>query len=478
MPFLPLKEKPYTNVDSVGNPMAFEKFIDADKDDFLNNTKRKGLELFVETGSLYPIDGIFYSRNTNLAMFVTEGNLHMLQEDGTFANVTFGDKLSIGNIVSYADYGDVGYFANYSKILKWRYGEFTSAHIGDPEAPDNATFLGFLNQYLLALRAGTARFDFSETGEPDLWRGEFAVAESRPDNAVALFTAFDEIYIPGTSTTEHWSGTTDPTIPFQKSPGTLTERGTMSPYTVVQLDNSYMYLDSEKRVVRMSGRTPQVISNPFDNEFQSFRNVEQAYAINFNAEGDTKYIISFPVEQRTFVYDYKRDFWSEWTWTNPATRARESWIGRVGVYCEQWGKYLVGSRIDGKIYVVSKESYQDYNNEIATEMWTGRINWGTDKRKATMKMRIKLRRGTGDTWDVVPGEFSPEGTPKLFISYRDDGKGEWSADRMIDLGETNDTETEVVFRRLGTYRNRQWRFRIAGGPLTLVSAEEDFEVTE
>lgn len=475
MPYLPLKEKPYTNVDSVGNPMAFEKFIDADKDDFLNNIKRKGLEYFVDLNTDYPVDGLFYIKNKSVVMAVSKGRLYKISEDGTVeATGNFGDLLNSGINVSFADFGEYGYFANNSKIVRLNYDTNLSAFIPSDKSPNDATFIGFLDQYLLALRANSARFDFSDTGLPEEWRGEFAVAESRPDNAVALFTAFGEIFIPGTSTIENWADTGNATIPFQKMTGTLTERGSRSPYSVVQIDNSYIFLDSERRVIRMAGRNPQVISNPFDNEFQNMNIVEDAVGINFNAEGDTKYIINFPSEKRTFVYDYKRDFWAEWSTWNTVIERREHWVGNVGTYCELWNKYLIGSRNDSKIYIASKEYPDDDGEPINTEMWTGRINWGTDKRKASVKMRLKLRRGPG----IADPTSDPIVTPKLLVSKRDNGDTEWSTDRVVDLGLPRDTETTVILRRLGTYRDRQWRFKICEGQMTLVSAEEEFEVLE
>ena len=155
---------------------------------------------------------------------------------------------------------------------------------------------------------------------------------------------------------------------------------------------------------------------------------------------------------------------------NEAKAIREHWIGNVGTYCSLWNKYLVGSRVDGKVYTASREFTKDGNNTISAEMWTGRNNWGTDKRKKTLKIRFKVKRGDG-----LNG-LNPSVTPKLFISKRDNGNTAWSTEKLIDLGISGDTEFYKTFRRQGTYRDRQWRFRLTDGPLTLVSAEEDFKV--
>lgn len=469
MPLLPLKEKPFTNVESIGGTVTFEKYYDAAKDDFFNNLKRKGLGEFVDLGTGKKVDGLFYTNNQNFVSAFSDGRLFKIDEFGAVTEIT-GATINTGTKVTYADFGNVGFYANNSKILKWTYSNPTCSHIADAQAPTNATFLGFLDQYLLALKANSARFDWADTANPDNWLGEFATAESRPDNAVALIAAFGEIFIPGTTTGEHWADSGNPVAPFQRITGTITERGSRSPYSVVQTDNSFFFLDSQRRVIRMAGRDPQVVSNPFDRDFQSMDVIEDAIAMDYNAEGDTKYVITFPTSKRTFAYDYKLDYWAEWSFWNEAKAIREHWIGNVGAYCSLWNKYLVGSRVDGRIYTASREFTKDGDNTVATEMWTGRNNWGTDKRKVTQKIRFKVKRGDG-----LNG-LNPSTTPKLFISKRDNGNTAWSTEKLIDLGISGDTEFYKTFRRLGTYRDRQWRFRLTDGPLTLVSAEEDFRV--
>lgn len=465
MPLLPLKEKPYANIDSVGNSIAIEEFNDADKDDFFNNKKRKGLLEFVSLNTGYPIDGIFNPIDSGIVCAFSAGRLFKITENKVVTEIT-GATINGGTPVKMADFGTAGYFCNNSKILKWNYADSTCSLLTDAQAPTDATHLGFIDQYLLALKKDSQRFDWSDVGTPDSWLGEFASAESRPDKLVALITAFGEIFLPGSRTIEHWADSGDPAAPFQRIPGTITERGSLSPYSFAQVDNSFMFLDEERRVVRMRGRDPQIISNPFDKEFQNLDTISDAIGIHFNAEGDTKYILTFPTENKTYAYDYKLDFWSKWSLWNTYKARRDRWIGQCGVLVPSWNKYLVGSKVDSKIFTASKNYDDDNGTTINTEIITGRIDWGTSKRKSCTKLRVKVKRGVGGLAD----------TKKLIINYRDNGETQWKPDKVINLGIAGDNKSYRTFRNLKTYRDRQWRFRISSGELLLVSAEEDIMV--
>jgi len=463
MPMLPLKEKPFLNVESIGNSVALETFFDADKDDFMNNKARKGLELLVDLGTGYPIDGIYNPIDADYVLAFSSGRLFKI--DHAVTTEITGVTINGGTPVKMADFGNQGFFCNDSRIVKWVYADATCAFIADADAPTNATHLGFIDQYLVALIADSAQFEWSDVNDPDTWLGEYATAESRPDNAVALVSAFGEIFIPGSRVIENWVDSGDPVSPFQRIPGTSTERGSISPYSFAQIDNSYMFLDSGRRVIRMLGREPQVISNPFDAEFQALDTITDAIGINFNAGGDTKYILTFPTADQTFVYDYKLDVWSKWSYWQEPNGVRRRWLGNCGCMVPTWNQYLVGSKTDGKIYIAGDYD-DDAGNTKQTEIITGRIDWGTSKRKSCNRLRVKVKRGTGGL----------STSQKIIMNYRDNGKMQWSHDKVIDLGIAGDNESYKTFRNLKTYRDRQWRFRGTSTDLLLVSAEEDFTV--
>ena len=50
---------------------------------------------------------------------------------------------------------------------------------------------------------------------------------------------------------------------------------------------------------------------------------------------------------------------------------------------------------------------------------------------------------------------------KVQLCYSDDGGQTWSNWRERSLGEVGEYEKRVRFHRLGSFRNRVWRFRVS-----------------
>lgn len=469
MPEIPINQKPFSNVDDESNTVGIQSYIDFEKDDYSRNRFRPGLGgfssgYFCSLGTSGGVDGVFYIPNRDFIAVFSNGKLFKVFSNGASVEIT-GAVLNIGVPVSYADFGDIGFFCNNSKILKWTYNNTTCSFLTDADAPTNALFVGFMDQYLLALPSNSSRFEFSDVDDPDTWLGEFVSAESRPDRAISLYSHFGEIFIPGSQTLEWFVDTGDSDAPFQRIPGAVSERGSMSPYSFCQIDNSYFFLDSERRVIRLLGRQPQVISNPYDDKFQSLSVVGDAIGYHYNPEGATKYILHFPTAKKTYVYDYKLDYWAEYSYYNAITGTRENYLGRVGQYIPHWNKYISGSRQDGRLFVASRGYVTDFNNDIIPELVTGRLDWGTSNRKTSRRITIKLIRGLS--------ELSRTDPYKLMLQYRDDGSSVWSNEYVIDLGDPGDEYTEKVIRRLGQYRNRQYRVKLQGAKTTLIAMAED-----
>jgi len=466
MPKIPLNQKPFVNVESIGNANAIELLADMVKDDFMNNRTRPGLggnadNGFADVGSGKQIDGMWYIRDINMIAVISGGVLYKVDSAGAVTEIT-GATITDGTTASFDEYEAKGYFCNNSAILEWDYSGNTCALLTDVDAPTDATFCQFLDGYLVALRADSGRFEWSNVDAPTVWDGEFATAEARPDNAQALFSRFGTLFIPGETTTEHWTTTGDTSSPFQRLSGAVTERGCLAKYSVTQIDNTYYYMDNERRVIRLAGYQPQVISNPYDSEFQALTDVENAIGYHCNADGLTWYVLTFPSSQKTYYYSYKLDYWGKLSNWDAVNIERDDFLGLAGVWVDKWNKFLIGSRVDGKIYTMSFDYTTDNGGTIVSELITGRIDWGTNKRKESQKLSVRVKRG-----HVASGS--------LFISYRDNGNQDWSNEKEVELGVLGDTETIVNFRQLGWYYDRQWRFRSDSG-ITIVSAEEDIQL--
>ena len=469
MPFLPISQPLFANVDEIGNTVAITKLIDVVKDDLRKNAPRFRLALFAELGVNAVVRGVFRFKTQTFCAAIAAGRLFKLTEAGVVTEIPItGGPINLTAQASLADFGDEGYFCNNSKIVRWKYDEATAAVLTDKDAPQDATRVGFFDQYLLASRKDSKRWEWSDVGLPQDWLGEFATAATRPDNLVGLYTAFGEIFLPGTSTLEYWSDLGDAVTPFGRLGGTLTERGVLAPDSVVLADNTFFFLDQERRVIRLEGRAPKVVSNSVDREIQALSEVEDGIGFVVEGSGQTLYVITFPTAGRTFAYNYKVDDWTEFSWWNDASGTREAFLASSAVYQPSWKQTLLGSRkADGKIFNLTFDQDTDESAPVRGEIVTGRIDWkAPTKRKRSKRLRLTIKRGTSGL----------TGATSVFVQFRDDGKTQWGTPLEGKLGPAGDEYSFIDFNRLGRYRSRQWRFILPSVDTVLVSAEETIVV--
>lgn len=467
---LPIDAKPYRNLDESAQ-VGIARFYDAGKDDAMGNERRPGLggpssNCIVDVGTGKPIDTVYEWEYQGWAVVISDGRIFKVLSNGAKTEIT-GATMAKGTPSTFADFGTSLYMANGGKIVKWTATSSTCAYITDTDAPVRVSHIGFIDQYLVALDTDNDRIHFAEVNEPDNWLGEFFTAESLKDRAVALNIGWREITIFGSSSIEYWGDTGNQTAPFQRFEGANTERGTIAPHSVCKIDNTWFFLDQDRKVVRLAGRDPQVFSTPFDREIQLMDVVSDARGMHIHPGGDTYYVLTFPTEGRTFAYDYKRDVWGEWSYWNNVSGDRDAYLGQTVCYMRTWNRHLVGSRIDSKVYFASREYYQDGGNPMMWEIWTG---WtGDGQWRSVAELIFRVRRG-----DVLA---VGDAVIELFYRNRnanpvaDDSS--WIGPKHINLRRLGEMDHITRLHRLGRCRTRQYRFRCASNvPVVLSSAEE------
>lgn len=471
---LPLEAKPYRNLNESAQ-VGIARFYDAIKNDAMGNERRPGLggptsNYFISLGTGKPVDTVYEWEYQGLNISVSGGRIFKVQSSGTATEITGATLLDNGLEATFADFGTTIYMANGGKIVKWTAVNSTCSYIADPDAPTTVSHLGFIDQYLMALDTTADQIKFADVSDPDNWLGEFFSAESLKDKSRAMLVGWREITVFGSKSTEYFGNTGNSVLPFQRFEGANTERGTIAPYSIQKIDNTWFFLDQERKVIRLAGRDPQVVSNPFDLEIQKMDTVSDCKSMHITCNGLALYILSFPSEGRTFCYDYKLDVWSEWSYWNQDTGEREEFLGNTSCYMSSWNKHLVGSRKDDKIYYASKDYYQDGSDVCVFEMWLGWI--GNGQWTTPSELILQVRRGDG------PASTTPE--PFLEVYYRDrnanpnDNNTYWVGPKHVNLGQLGEMDHFARIFRLGRYRNRQYRFVCAENTPVVISGAVEY----
>jgi hypothetical protein len=404
--------------------------------------KRKGWYMFVQGGQLYKktaIDDAPVSMGGVLLEFNTE--------------------------VTFADNGTYLVMANGGRMV-YTNGTDAPAYIADADAPTTVSHVAHIDGYIIANDVGTDNVYISDLDDALNWdSANFFNAESIPDTVEAVHVADSLIYAFGPTTLEVWyNAGLSGGVPFERQQ--VIERGIIAKYSVVRANNTFYWLNEERRLVFLNGGLAQSVSVPFDRVLHDMEVVSDCISSLVAVDGRYFIMLNFDNDDKTLIYDIGTNQWYTWGYWN--RHAYERVLMHKVTYMQAWGKYLAGSRKDDTIFTLSRTVYQDDGDEMRSLNQTGWIDHGTSVVKKSKRLRIKVKRGAVD--------LGIEVSPTLILQHRTNGDLNWSNERELDLGAIGETEQYVYVNRLGLYRNRQYRFILTdNAPLVLVSVEENIE---
>lgn len=284
----------------------------------------------------------------------------------------------------------------------------------------------------------------------------FFQAEARPDPVVALAENTNEIFAFGRSSLQVF-------VPDSFSvyaPAGQREFGCAAAYSIVKIDNSFVWLDQYRRFVVSDGRSVEVVSDPIQQTLNNMSRVNDCFGYRVVTGPTDCVVFTFPTDGRTFCFQ-KGSGWSQWT--------SGTGFGQLDIRCfhfrDATNENLVGTS-DGKIGALTHATQQDLGSSFQASVTTGYINRDTDMRKQCTAVRLALKRGSTAT------TLEPQG----WLTWRE-RPGPWLGRAPVRFGTAGQSEIVVSLRSLGMYRRRQWSFEFSGPEeFVLAGAEEEFEI--
>ena len=466
---LPISESTVKSVDEMGLVTHGAAMQDCYVDELGNINRRPGLVEFVDLDTDASVDGLFWWEEQQWVIAVSGGETHKITSSaGASAEISHDDTVwPTGTKVTFADFGTDVYAAN-GGLIKTIPSSGNVSDMADADAPTSVDFVAFLDRYLLANESGTGNFHWSDVNAPTDWSGNYAEAESKKDDLAAFLVENLELYLLGRKTMEVWYD--DGTTPFIRVPQGYIPRGTVAPYSFAWCagQNTFVWMDENRQVVMLDGRTPVPLSLTMTKYIQTFTTVTDAEADYMEIAGRPYYVLSFPSEEKCLAYDFTSARWYEWGYWNSSTATYNRFRGNCYCLAPAWNKALIGDRANGKIYELDNTIYNDDGDTLRTMIRTAHYNHGTElKRKTSNSETFRLKRT-----NVV----STDDTPDLIVDYRDNGSTLWTDSHTVTLQQIGNTEFRGQIHRLGSYYSRQWRFVLSDDyPLCLVSVEEDID---
>lgn len=469
---LPINGPVYKNIDPVSLSKTSEILIDGYVNEAENSVKRPGLLEHADLDTVHGVDGVYWWENLGIFIAVSGGSIFKVSQLGAVTDIT-GDGLTVGTRVSFATDGTNLIMANGGRMIHTD-GTANTAFIADGDAPTAVTHVAFIDGYILANVSGTGRFQWSNLNNALTWDAlDFATAEGAPDDLVALHVGWREIMLFGSESVETWFN--DGVTPFIRYGQGYSEGGCAAPHTIGLVDNNWLYMDYKRHIVMLQGRTPKILSTPFDKLIQDMTTVSDATADVIRIEGTAFYVLHFPTENVTIAYNYKDNNWTQWGYWNTITAEHDRWLGNCHEYVSNWNLHLVGSRNSSKIYKMSSSYLDDDGDDIRMLRRTGHIDHDTSQRKRSKEITLRIKRGHGKTDNLDPNDVNS--IPHFSMRWRSDGKSNWSNERIMSLQRVGDTDFIARLLGLGIYRTRQYEIIMSDKtPFVLVKGEEEIQV--
>ena len=401
--------------------------------------------------------------------------VYAIKSDATQADITGATPLPGTSVPGF--FNDNGKLLIYGggAPLAWDGGITPCALFAPNVSMPSPTSMVMLNRYLLANNIYRDLINFSDPVDHASWSlaTQFFTAESRNDPVIALGATFGELYAFGPETIDiYYFAASDTAGPF--SLAWTIQRGLGAERGLASVDNTFYFIDSERKIIVLEARTPKVISLQIEKQLQAMTRVDDCVLHRVEFEGKHILAFVFPTAKTTLVYDYVLGHWTEWREYDPANGWQPMSM-LAYAYQPKWGKHFCSDFTSASIYELSSSYQDDHGNIRRCERETAPITHGTHALKESTCFKLRCLRGTATSNTSTSEAYRPE----VWLSWRDDNRG-WSGPIRRSLGRMGDSDMySAEWPRMGQYRARQYRITMSDPvDFALISAEEDFSVIE
>ena len=285
----------------------------------------------------------------------------------------------------------------------------------------------------------------SSVNDPTTWDAtEKITASLEPDVGIGIARHLNYIIAFGTYSTEFFYDAANSSgSVLGPVDGINIRYGCAEGKTIVEAENSVIWVsqgrDGGKSVSMFDGNSTKVIStSPIERILNEEKDdIHDAYAFVIKIQGHIFYVLTLPTSQGiTLVCDLKEETWWEMSSYNGST---ETYF-KCNYFAENLNNLYMLHQSNGKIYRADIDIYQDFGNEIKTEIVTNKIDFNTSKIKFLGALDI-----IGD---------SQSSTSNVTLDWTDDDYQSWSNTRTIDM-------SKPVMREhaLGSFVRRAFRLK-------------------
>jgi hypothetical protein len=330
----------------------------------------------------------------------------------------------------------------------------TLTQIASAGFPSGTAAMGaFLDSYFLVLLKDGATWGVSDLEDGLTWDASDRAQKSiTSDNLVSLHTIGRTVWLVGTQSIEPWYNTGD-TFPFAPVPGAVIRDGSAAAWGLATISDVPFWIGSNvhgaRRAYRANGYQAQRISTTgVEHAWSQYAVISDARAWSYELRGNSFYVVTFPSAGTTWQYNVTTGLWNELGRWVAARGAYEAHLGAC--HMTAFGKHLVGSRLDGTLYELTPEAYDDAGAPLR---WLRRSPHVANGPGRVFHARVALDIEVGTT-PVTDGQGDD---PQVGLRWSDDGGHTWGPELLRSTGAQGAYTTRVEWHRLGSTRGPQGR---------------------
>lgn len=421
---------------------------------------------------LYPTPGLinFTSAGSGAirAKIVMDGDMYVVSSDTFYKVDTAGNTTSIGTLTTTAGRVEMAHNGDdivvvdgaqstmYRKSTTTWYSDLNASSTdglgggaGTGAFPAAASTISFLDTYFLVndpakTNAAGVPGAFFISG---IYDGlacnalNYDVAERSWDQIESIRTANGQAWLVGEDSSEVWWHSGNADFPFERIPSAVIEYGTIAGATVIEADNTLLFLSKSERgqgqILQTNGNgTPRKVSNDAIDEAIHGYTKTDAFAFVYQWKGHSFCVFTFPTSDKTWVYDLSTGQWFQWSTSGDNARH----ISNSYVYFNN--KHYVGSRVDGTLYELSDITYDDDGTAITRLRQSPHLHFqGRTGFIAAIELIMEQGVGTVGITD-----------PQVMLQYSKDRGHTWEDEQWRD-----------ILGNVGEYSKAStWRLRTKG----------------
>lgn len=402
------------------------------------------------SGKLYVVSGTGVYSITTGGTVTLEGSI-----DTSIGRVSMASNGSFGNQVAIVD-GVTAKIWIYNSVtdvftaVVLPVGTFSTTNI----IPSHVVYI---DGYFIINEVGFGQFYISDVFDGLIWSVlASANAERDPDNVVGIAATHKELYLIGQYTTEPWYNS-GAEFPFDPIPNIFIEYGALANRSITTVDGKLLFLaqtrEGSRQVILVENGKEEVIStHPIEFQLGTYTSPQDAYGFSLKVNKHVFYILSFPTDRKTWVYNLTEKRWLELESFYPLDAINGEWRGAFATNFNN--QIVVSSGVDSRQYMLKDNEYKD--DSIAFKRTIVSKVFESDRDPIFFnKIDIYLEHGKG----LPPTQQGDN--PVITLDWSDDGGRTWSNVRIDYAGKIGEYTRVVRFNALGSSNNRIFRISMA-----------------